>query len=116
MHSKGNHWQKNNLLNGRASPWLSSKESACNTGDTEDTGLTPGKIWRAAWQSSPVLLPGKSHGQRSLAGYCPCGQKESDTTEATEHWMGENIYAGMTDKGNIKNKEFIPLNIKKQPN
>ena len=29
----------------------------------------------------PVLLPRKSHGQRSLVGYSPCGCKESDTTE-----------------------------------
>jgi len=27
--------------------------------------------WRRAWQPTPVLLPGESHGQRSLAGYCP---------------------------------------------
>ena len=33
------------------------------------------------WQSTPVLLPGKSHGQRSLVGYSPWGLKESDTTE-----------------------------------
>ena len=32
-------------------------------------------------QSTPVLLPGKSHGQRSLVGYSPWGCKESDTTE-----------------------------------
>ena len=25
--------------------------------------------WRRKWQSTPVFLPGKSHGQRSLAGY-----------------------------------------------
>ena len=30
---------------------------------------------------TPVLLPGKSHGQRSLVGYSPWGRKESDTTE-----------------------------------
>ena len=29
---------------------------------------------------TPVFLPGKSHGQRSLAGYSPWGHKESDTT------------------------------------
>ena len=29
----------------------------------------------------PVLLPGKSHGQRSLLGYSQRGRKESDTTE-----------------------------------
>ena len=30
---------------------------------------------------TPVLVPGKSHGQRSLVGYSPWGCKESDTTE-----------------------------------
>ena len=41
-----------------------------------------GKIpWRRKWQSTPVLLPAQSHGQRSLAGYSPWGQKESDMTE-----------------------------------
>ena len=38
-------------------------------------------IWRRKWQSTPVLLPGKYHGQRSLVGYSPWGRKESDTTE-----------------------------------
>ena len=33
------------------------------------------------WQSTPVLLPEKSHGQRSLVGYSPWGHKESDMTE-----------------------------------
>ena len=33
------------------------------------------------WPSTPGLLPGKSHGQRSLVGYSPWGRKESDTTE-----------------------------------
>ena len=39
--------------------------------------------WRRAWQSTPVILPGESHGQRSLAGYSPWGRTESDTTEVT---------------------------------
>ena len=33
------------------------------------------------WQPTPVLLPGKSHGRRSLVGYSPWGRKELDTTE-----------------------------------
>ena len=33
------------------------------------------------WHPTPVLLPGKSHGQRSLVVYSPWGRKESDTTE-----------------------------------
>ena len=36
--------------------------------------------WRRKWQSTPVLLPGKSYGQRSLVGYSLRGHKESDTT------------------------------------
>ena len=31
--------------------------------------------WRRAWQPTPVLLPGKSHGQRSMAGYSPWGHR-----------------------------------------
>ena len=36
---------------------------------------------RRKWQPTPVFLPGKVHGQRSLAGYSPQDHKESDTTE-----------------------------------
>ena len=36
---------------------------------------------RRQWQPTPVLLPGKSHGQRSLVGCSPWGHWESDTTE-----------------------------------
>ena len=37
--------------------------------------------WRRTWHPTPVLLPGKSHGQRSPVGHSPWGRKESDTTE-----------------------------------
>ena len=36
---------------------------------------------RRQWQPTPVLLPGKSHGWRSLVGCSPCGREDSDTTE-----------------------------------
>ena len=36
---------------------------------------------RRQWHPTPVLLPGKSHGRRSLVGYSPWGRWESDTTE-----------------------------------
>ena len=36
---------------------------------------------RRKWQSTPVFLPGESHGRRSLVGYSPRGRKELDTTE-----------------------------------
>ena len=34
---------------------------------------------RRQWHPTPVLLPGKSHGWRSLVGCSPCGHQESDT-------------------------------------
>ena len=39
--------------------------------------------WRRKWQPTPVSLPGKFYGQRSLVGYGPWGCKESDMTEHT---------------------------------
>ena len=44
--------------------------------------------WRRKWQPTPVFLPGKSHGQRSLASYSPWGHKESDRTE----WLSTHIH------------------------
>ena len=38
-------------------------------------------IWKRKWQPTPVLWPGKSHGQRSLLGYSTWGCKESETTK-----------------------------------
>ena len=38
-------------------------------------------LWRRQWHPTPVLLPGKSHGWRSLVGCSPWGREESDTTE-----------------------------------
>ena len=44
--------------------------------------------WRRKWHPTPVLLPGKSHGQRSLVGYSPWGCKESDMTERLQFHQG----------------------------
>ena len=38
-------------------------------------------FWRRQWHPTPILLPGKSHGWRSLVGCSPWGRTESDTTE-----------------------------------
>ena len=43
-------------------------------------GTSPGNR-RRQWQAPPVLLPGKSHGRRSLVGCSPRGHYELDTTE-----------------------------------
>ena len=51
------------------SRWLSGKEPTCQS---RRHGFDPWveKIpWIRKWQPTPVFLPGKTHGQRSLAGY-----------------------------------------------
>ena len=50
---------------------------------TEEPGglQSMGSQWRRPWHPTPALLPGKSHGRRSLVGCSPWGCKELDTTE-----------------------------------
>jgi len=50
---------------------------------TTDSKLSPSRynIQRRQWHPTPVLLPGKSHGWRSLVGCNPWGREESDMTE-----------------------------------
>ena len=43
-------------------------------------------LWRRQWHPTPVLLPGKSHGRRSLVGCSPWGCWGSDTTERPFHF------------------------------
>ena len=70
--------------------WLSSKESACQCRRHRRCRFNPWvrKIpWRRKWQL-PWVLPGKFHGQRSLAGYRPWGRKESDIAKwLSMHWV-----------------------------
>ena len=51
---------------------------------------------RRQWHPTPVLLPGKSHGQRSLIGCSPWGRCESDTTE----WLRFHFSLSCTGEGN----------------
>ena len=59
-----------------------SKASACNAGDL---GLIP-RLGRSPGKGNGNPLQYSCHGQRSLAGYSPCGHKESDTTEQLTHF------------------------------
>ena len=52
--------------------------------------------WRRQWHPTPVLLPGKSHGRRSLVGYSPWGHEESDTTE----WLHFHFSLSCIGEGN----------------
>ena len=78
--------QNSNVVSG--SPGSSVvKNLPANAGAMENLGSIPKSEdpWRRKWQPTPILLPGQSHEQRSLVGYSPCGCKESDATEVTQH-------------------------------
>ena len=54
--------------------WCSDKESACQCRRCKRHRFNPGvgkTPWSRKWQPTPVFLPEKFHGQRSLAGYSP---------------------------------------------
>ena len=62
----------------------SGKEPACQCKRCKRLRFDPWvrKIpWKRKWQPTSLFLPGKSHGQRSLAGYSPWDCKESNMTE-----------------------------------
>ena len=57
--------------------WESAISSRCPS-FLQSAGVPFGRRW---WHPTPVLLPGKPHGRRSLVGCNPWGRQESDTTE-----------------------------------
>ena len=64
--------------------WLSGKESTCQCRRSKRRGFEPwiGKIpCSRKWHPTPVFLPGKFYGQRSLTGNIPWGLKEQEMTE-----------------------------------
>ena len=96
--------------------WLRGKESACQR---RRCGFNPwvGKItWRRDWQPAPVFLPGKSHGETSLADCSPWSHRESDTTEQLSTWALLLGYLGAEHHGKLSSvtqahsREDIRLN------
>ena len=71
--------------------WLSGKEPTCQCRRFRFNPWVRKIPWRRKWQPTPVFLPGKAHGQRSLAGYSPLGHKESATTEMTKYACMRNF-------------------------
>ena len=89
---------------------LAPGESRTGPADTPDSAVGSGKTpllwgqtlqapcpsvsgsipWRSRWHPTPVFLPGKSHGWRSLAGYSPWSPKESDVTEQLSMHAGKH--------------------------
>ena len=63
-----------------------TKDQIANTGSSKKQESsrktsTSALLWRRQWHPTLVLLPGKSHGRRSLVGCSPWGHEELDTTE-----------------------------------
>ena len=74
VHPKGNQsWVFIGGLEVKASAW-----NAGDPGSIPGLGRSPGE---GKWHPTPVLLPGESHGGRSLVRYSPWGHKELDMTE-----------------------------------
>ena len=60
------------------SRWLRGKEPACQCRGQRRCRVSPWvrkTPWRRKWQPTPIFLTGKSHGERSLAGYSPWGRR-----------------------------------------
>ena len=54
--------------------------------------------WRREWQPTPVCLPGKSHGQKSLVGYNSWGHKRVGLDLVSkQHEYEKNIYICITE-------------------
>ena len=72
MHSQMNSWLM--VLCGRVSQVvLVVKNSTASAGDARDEvrSLAQEEPWKRKWQPTPVFLPERSHGQRSLVGFGP---------------------------------------------
>ena len=78
----------------RAPSWVPCAKERLPTGYLFYTWQCIG--WRRQWRSTPVLLPGKSHGRGSLVGCSPWGLKESDTTE----WLHFHFSLSCIGEGN----------------
>ena len=74
------HWSWSLLVQRASQVALVVKNLPANAGDIKRCGFNPwmGNIpWRRKWQPTPVFLPRKSHGQRSLEGSSPWGHRKS---------------------------------------
>ena len=87
-------------------PWVSGNGEPMVRSEDLGVGQLWGRIWhllcdvvlgwRRQWHPTPGLLPGKSHGQRSLVGCSPWGRTESDTTE----WLHFHFSLSCIGEGN----------------
>ena len=75
-------------------PWWLRWEGICLQCGRPGFNPWVGKIsWKRKWQPTPVFLPRKPNGWRSLVGYSPWGRKESNMTEWLHFHFHIYIYA-----------------------
>ena len=84
--------------------WLSGRESTCQCRRCRFAPWVRKICWRRKWQPTPVFLPGKSRGQRNLAGYSTWDCEELDMTEQLNNSNREDHMRGPApvDPGNSK--------------
>ena len=91
--------------------WHSGKKFTHQHRRSGRPGFDPwmGKVpWRRKWQATPVFLPGKSRGWRSLVDYSPQGCKGSDTTEWVNN-MRINPLPVMPSWSDIESRMYVLL-------
>ena len=84
------------------------KNLPASAGDTRNTGSTPG-LGRSPevgkWQPTPVFLPGKFHGQRSLEGYRPWDHRVG------HNWASEHTHSTAT-YGAVYTNHTVTIKLK----
>ena len=75
--------------------------------ETQVRSLGQEDPWRRKWQSTPEFLPGKSHGQRSVAGYSPDRQESRQALclQRVRHNCSLSPTTGVKEKGTKMEKE-----------
>ena len=99
---------------------LAGKESSCNAGDIRDASSIPGSGRSPGGrkgQSTPIFLPKKLHGERSLAGYGPwrCRAGHTGATERSTHSTG-GAHVTPHDREATKEAVMSELSLQKKSN
>ena len=79
-------------------PWWLRWQSGCLQCGRPGFDPCVGKIpWRRQWQPTLVLLPGKSHGWRSLVGHSPWGKSRHDSETSPSQLVTDLGFESMLD-------------------